>query len=259
MILILSSFVASSPVGGGAQAIALAKLETEAVLAPTVLLGRHPGLGSPGGGLVDPALFESVLAGIEANGVFEKAEAVICGYFADPAQVAVAARTIAAVRAARPGVLIVVDPIMGDAAAGLYVKPEIARAIAQDLVPAADLAAPNAWELGRLTGRVIASPAEAVAGARDLARPVLVSSVPCGRRRIGVVWTDGREAWLASHARREIDPKGAGDLLTALFAAALVAGAAGPDALETAVSDVAQMALGVPVEIALEPLQSPPD
>src|ERR1700722_667639 len=102
MILILSSFVASSAVGGGAQAVALARLDVEIVLAPTVLLGRHPGLGAPGGGAVDPAMFESVLAGIEANGVFARAEAVICGYFADPAQVAAAARTIDAVKAARP-------------------------------------------------------------------------------------------------------------------------------------------------------------
>src|SRR5579859_6709806 len=126
MILILSSFVASSPVGGGAQAVALAKLEVETVLAPTVLLGRHPGLGPPGGG-VDPSMFESVLAGIEANGVFAAAEAVICGYFADPAQVAAAARTIDAVKAARPSAMIVVDPIMGDSVGGLYVKPEVAR------------------------------------------------------------------------------------------------------------------------------------
>src|ERR1700677_2073037 len=135
MILILSSFVASSPVGGGAQALALARLDVESVLAPTVLLGRHPGLGPPGGGTVDPALFESLLAGVAANGMFEQAAAVICGYFSDPAQVAVAGRTIDAVRAARATAMIVVDPIMGDSVGGLYVKPEVARALADELIP----------------------------------------------------------------------------------------------------------------------------
>ena len=253
MILILSSFVASSPVGGGEQVVALARLEVETILAPTVLLGRHPGLGAPGGGPVEPAMFESVLAGIEANGVFARARAVICGYFADPAQVAAAARTIDAVKAARPAAMIVVDPIMGDSVGGLYVKPEVARAIADELVPRADLVAPNAWELGRLTGTVVASPAEALAAARELGRPVLVSSIPVGKA-IGVMWTDGREAWLAAHGRSEIDPKGAGDLLTALFTAALLGGATPADALETAVGDVAATVLNGDVEISLEAL-----
>ncbi|MDB5482215.1 MAG: pyridoxine kinase [Caulobacteraceae bacterium] len=253
MILILSSFVASSPVGGGAQVLALAKLEVESVLAPTVVLGRHPGLGPPGGGPVDAALFESLLAGIEANGVYEGTEAVICGYFADPAQVAIAARTIDAVRAARPAAMIVVDPIMGDSSGGLYVKPEVARALADDLIPRADLIAPNAWELGRLTGTVITSPDEALAAARELGRPALISSIPVGRA-IGVMWTDGREAWLAAHGRATIDPKGAGDLLIALFTAALLGGATTADALETAVSDVAGTLLGGDVEISLEAL-----
>lgn len=254
MILILSSFVAASPVGGGAQALALAKLEVESVLAPTVLLGRHPGLGPPGGGPVDRSMFESLLAGIEADGVFARAEAVICGYFADPAQVVIAARTIDAVRAARPGAMIVVDPIMGDSSGGLYVKVEVARAIAGDLVPRADWLAPNVWELGRLTGSVIASPAEALAAARELGRPALVSSIPVGRAGIGVMWADGDEAWLASHVRTKVDPKGAGDLLTVLFTAALLGGAAPADALETAVSDVAAVVLGRDIEISLEAL-----
>jgi pyridoxine kinase len=253
MILILSSFVASSPVGGGVQALALARLEVESVLAPTVLLGRHPGLGPPGGGPVDAAMFESVLAGIEANGVFAEAEAVICGYFADAAQVAIAARTIDAVRAARPAAMIVVDPIMGDSGSGLYVKPEVALALAADLVPRADLVAPNAWELGRLTGVVVTSPAEALAAARELGRPALVSSIPVSRA-IGVMWTDGEEAWLAAHARADVDPKGAGDLLIALFTAALLGGATPAEALETAVGDAAGGVLGRDVEISLEAL-----
>jgi pyridoxine kinase len=251
MILILSSFVASSRVGGGAQVLALSALEVESVLAPTVLFGRHPGLGPPGGGMVDGAIFQSLLAGIEANGVFRKTDAVITGYFAGPAQVEAAARTIDSVKAARAGAMIVVDPIMGDDGKGLYVKPEVARAIAETLVPRADLVAPNAWELGRLTGHVVVDPAEALAAARTLGRPVLVSSVPVGRR-IGVMWTDGREAWLASHVRARAAANGTGDLLTALFTAAVLGGAAPPDALETAVGDVAALALGREADVTLD-------
>jgi pyridoxine kinase len=253
MILILSSFVASSPVGGGAQALALAGLDVETVLAPTVLFGRHPGLGPPGGGAVDAEIFAGVLAGIEANGVFARVDAVITGYFADPAQIEAAVRTIDAVKAVRPEALIVVDPIMGDTGKGLYVKEPVAQAIATQLVPRADLITPNAWEMERLSGLPTHDAASALIAARSLERAVLTSSVAVGPN-IGVLWVDGREAWLASHARAPSAPNGTGDLLTCLFAAALLGGAAGPDALETAVADVAATVMGDVVAITLENL-----
>ena len=82
---------------------------------------------------------------------------------------------------------------------------------------------------------------------------MLVSSVPVGRR-IGVVWSDGAETWIAHHRRAPSAPNGTGDLLTALFAAALTGGATGPDALETAVGDVAARILGDDADVVLEAL-----
>jgi pyridoxine kinase len=61
------------------------------------------------------------------------------------------------------------------------------------------------------------------APARSLGRPVLVSSIPAGSET-GVLWADAKVAWLATHPRLERVPKGTGDLLAALFAAALVEG-----------------------------------
>jgi pyridoxine kinase len=243
IVLILSSFVAASAVGGGMQAAALAEKRFAPVLVPSVLYGRHPGLGAPGGGPVADDVFEGVLAGIEAEGVFSRAAAVICGYFASAGQVAAAARTIDAVRAASPGARVVVDPIMGDAGKGLYVSEAVADAIAQMLVPRADLITPNAWELERLAG-----PGDALAAARALGRPVLVSSVDRGAE-IGVIWADTGEAWLAVHARVAEAQNGAGDLLTALFTAALVNGAAPREALEAAVGQVAESLVAGPVRM----------
>jgi pyridoxine kinase len=251
MILILSSFVAAGDVGGGAQMTALARLDVDAALAPTVLFGRHPGLGPPGGGTVSAELFSGVLDGLEAAGAFASARALITGYFASAAQVEIAGAAIDRLRRASPSARVVVDPIMGDGDKGLYVPAAVAAAIAQTLAPRADLLAPNAWELQRLTGCVVTDAASALEAAREAARPTLVSSVPVGRR-IGVLWTDGVEAWLASHARAPEVPRGTGDLLTALFTAALVDGAAGPDALETAVADVAALALGGEARVDME-------
>jgi pyridoxine kinase len=78
----------------------------------------------------------------------------------------------------------------------------------------------------------------AVVAARRLGRPVLASSILCGDE-IGVLYVEGEDAWLATHAPVQDAPKGTGDLLTALFTAALIGGFAGPDALGLAVGGVA--------------------
>ena len=242
--LILSSYVASSRVGGAMQALALAQFRFEPILVPTVLYGRHPGWGVPGGGPAPIEMFESMLDGVEANGAFEQVDLVITGYFTSAAQVRAAARAIDAVRAAPRGEgmrkpLVVVDPTMGDSGKGLYVPAEVPPALLAELVRRADFVTPNAWELERLTGMSARSPDAAVAAARLLSRPTLVSSVERGAE-IGVVYADRNEAWFAAHARAAQAPQGTGDLLTALFAAALSEGQPVSYALARAVGGVAE-------------------
>jgi len=237
-VLIISSHVATSDVGGAAQVVALERVGVRTVLVPTVLFGRHPGLGAPGGGPVDLATFEGLLGGIEAAGVFETLSAVITGYFASADQVAAAARAVRTIAAVGPAARLVVDPIMGDRETGLYVREAVACALAAELAPRAWLITPNAWELERLTGRAVVDAPSAVAAARAHGGAVLVSSVDCGGD-IGVVYADLACAWLASHARRTNAPKGTGDLLTVRFVAANLEGASAREALETSVRAVA--------------------
>jgi pyridoxine kinase len=245
LALILSSYVASSRVGGFVQALALAELKIDPILAPTVIFGRHPGWGPPGGGAAPIEMLEGVLAGIEANGLFGAFDLVITGYFAGADQVRAAAKAIDAIRAqpraadGPPRARVIVDPIMGDEGKGLYVKEEVAEAIVAELIPRADLVAPNAWELERLSGVAVGDAAAACDAARRLGRPVLVSSVPLGDE-IGVVYADAREAWLAAHPRAPSAPNGPGDLLVALFAAALIENHPISYALARAVGGVAE-------------------
>lgn len=240
--LILSSFVAASRVGGGAQSLALSVLGIEPVLVPTVLFGRHPGLGAPGGGAVAPEVFRSVLSGIEAKGEFARFSLVLTGYFSHPDQVIAAAEAIDQIRAARKAAgaappLIFIDPILGDDGKGLYVQPAVADAIKAHLVPRADILAPNAWELSFLTGIAITDPITASTAARALKATVIVSSIPSGDQ-IGVVLATPSEAWLASHARLERAPNGVGDLLSALMAYACLGGLTPHQALTQAVGGV---------------------
>ena len=249
LALIISSHVAGSRVGASAQAAALVQFRIDSMIVPTVLYGRHPGWGIPGGAPVPIELIESMLDGIEANGLFSQTDMVITGYFATAAQVRAAARSIDAVRAApREGAApqaparkptIVVDPTMGDAGKGLYVPAEVAEAIAAELIPRADVVACNAWELQHLTGTDAREPQAAVRAARLLNKPTLVSSVQRGNE-IGVVYADRKEAWLAAHAKALRAPNGAGDLLTALYAASILEGQTISYGLARAVGGVAE-------------------
>ena len=179
------------------------------------------------------AVFAGQVEGLIASGLADRADLVITGYFASPGQVMAAASLLDHVAARRPEALRLVDPILGDEDRGLYVAQAAAEALPRELVPRASLLAPNAWELERLTGMRIADAAGALAAARSLGRPVLVSSVPAGSKT-GVLW-----AWLATHPRLERVPKGTGDLLAALFAAGLVEGGAPEAVLGSSVGELA--------------------
>jgi pyridoxine kinase len=231
--------VASSRVGGGAQSMALARLGLEPILVPTVQFGRHPGWGAPGGKPAEADTMAAMLQGVDAQGHMGRLAAVITGYFASADQVAVAAGALATARAASPGALIVVDPVMGDEGAGLYVREAVANAIEASLIPRADVIAPNAWELGRLSDAEVVDVESALRAARSLDRPMLVSSVPADGE-IGTLYVDASGAWLATHARQRTAPKGTGDLLTALFTAARIAGRGPRAALAAAVGGVAE-------------------
>lgn len=242
-ILVLSSFVAASRVGGGAQALALARLGIEPILVPTVLFGRHPGHGPPGGAAVAADTFAAMIDAIEAQGVFETLDAAVTGHFSAPEQVEIAARTLERVKAAAPAAKLIVDPIMGDEDKGLYAREPVAEAIAAALLPRADVIAPNAWELARLAGRPVRDLAEAAAAARALGRPAMVSSIRKDGH-IGALYVGADEAWFAWHAPAAAAPRGTGDLLTAVFAAAVVQGLKPGGALHVAVGAVAEAVAG---------------
>ena len=245
LALILSSHVASSRVGGFVQALALAQLKVDPIVVPTVIYGRHPGWGAPGGAAVPVEAFQGVLDGVEANGLFGLVDVVITGYFASAAQVKAAARAIDAIRGHRrqgaysPKVKVIVDPIMGDTGKGLYVLGEVAEAIVADLVPRADLLTPNVWELERLSGMPVRDAQAVRQAARLLGKPVLASSVPRGQE-IGVVYADANESWLAAHQKAPNAPSGTGDLLVALYAAAMIENQPISYALARAVGGVAE-------------------
>lgn len=247
LVLVISSYVAASRVGGGIAPYVLGPMKVDPVHVPTCLFGRHPGWGPPGGGAVAAETMRQMLEGVQANNLFGLMDAVVTGHFSAPEQVKVACDAIDRIRdtprreshahfPARP--LIIVDPVMGDEAPGLYIKQETAAALMADLVPRADILAPNLWEFARLVGVNIAS----LATAEDVAREArsrggrwLISSVP-SPRGIGVLYVDADVALFAETTRIAGKvPNGTGDMLTLRFTGALVSGMGVEGALADAV------------------------
>ena len=247
LVLVISSYVAGSRVGGGIAPFVLGPMKVDPVHVPTCLFGRHPGWGPPGGAAVDAGMMAGMLEGIEANGLFGMVDAVVTGHFSHPEQVTVAADAIARIRKAPRGKahehapdkpVVIIDPVLGDAGPGLYIKAPVAEALARDLVPLADIVAPNLWEFARLAGVDIAQldSAEDVAWlAREKGGRWLISSVP-SPEGIGVVHVDGAGALLAETplVPGKI-PNGTGDMLSLRFAGGLVSGFGVEGALADAV------------------------
>jgi len=239
LALILSSFVAASRIGGAAQQYVLAAHKIDPVLTPTVMYGRTPARGAKGE-VTPPDVLRRMLGDIEADALFGQVDLIITGHFSSPEQVEIAAGVIERVRGterdgppgARP--LVLVDPILGDAPNGLYVRVDVAGAIEARLVPLADWITPNLWELGYLTDRRIETLEQARDAARALGRPALVTSAPAGPGETGLLYVDRQDAVLFAHPRRPSAPNGTGDLVTASFGAGLVEGMAPVDAAERA-------------------------
>lgn len=246
LVLVISSYVAASRVGGGIAPYVLGPMKVDPVHVPTCLFGRHPGWGPPGGSAVEADVMAKMLEGIEANGLYSLVDAVVTGHFSQPEQVAVARDAIAKIRAAPrgkahrhapPQPIVIVDPVMGDEAPGLYIKEPVAEALMRDLVPLADLVAPNLWEFARLMGAEISSlqTAEDVAAkAKTAGGRWLISSV-LSPKGIGVLHVDREQALLAEtlHIEGKI-PNGTGDMLTLRFAGGLVSGFGAEGALADA-------------------------
>ena len=230
LALILSSFVAASRIGGAAQQYVLAAHKIDPVLAPTVMFGRSPARGGQGE-ITTAEVFQRMLGDIEADAIFGMVDLVITGHFSLPDQVDIAAGVLERVRdAPREGVgngrrpVVVVDPIMGDRPKGLYVPPTVADRIADRLVPLADFITPNMWELDLLSGKDLYTAKDAVAAARALGRPALITSAPAGEGEIGLIYVDAENAVLFAHPEADAAPNGTGDLVTACFGACLING-----------------------------------
>ncbi len=232
-VLAISSQVAYGPVGLTALVPALQAASHEVLAVPTVTLSNHPGHGKPAGLRIDSLQIDSILTALSDLGALKTVDAVLTGYFASAAQVEVVARRIAEIRAANPHLLVLVDPVIGDGDA-LYVQPDIAVAIRDNLLPLATIITPNVFELSWLTGKSLTAEASAIIAARTLApQEILVTSIPDSSSSIATLLvTPDTALHHVSHRYNDV-PHGTGDFLSGLYLAARL-GAPPPQAFATA-------------------------
>jgi pyridoxine kinase len=231
-ILSIQSQVVSARVGNSVAAFAIERLGVKALVLPTTILGRRPDLGVPGGGPVSPETFAALIEGLSGDGRLGEIDAVLSGYLGDAEQAPLILDLVERVKAANPKAIYVCDPVLGDDGA-LFVGNDIADAVINGLWRQADWLAPNAFELGLITGRAIDGLDAARNAARRIGKPMLVSSVRTANG-IGNLYAAPGGDRFCETTRLPHAPKGAGDLLTALFTARRVRGETPAFALEGA-------------------------
>jgi pyridoxine kinase len=218
-VLSISSQVVLGHVGNSAAVFALQRLGHEVWALPTVILAHHPGHDRAVPRVVTRA--RTVAAWLDAllrRGAAAAIDAVLVGYLGEASQAGAIAAALRRLKSSRPGLLVALDPVIGDDGA-LYVAAPVAAALRDSLLPLAGIATPNAFELGWLSGSDVTGPEAAVRAARALGPgEVLVTSAPgappAAVRSLLVTPTAAFacDMPLVAHA-----PHGAGDLMAALY------------------------------------------
>jgi pyridoxine kinase len=222
-VLSIQSQVAYGHVGNSAAVLPLQRLGFDVFAVPTVHLAHHPGYGRWRGFRVQPELLEEILAGLEERAAFPRCAGVLSGYLGAVALADLILRAQRAVRARRPDVVFLCDPVIGDDDVGVFVAAGIPEVIRERLVPAADVITPNRFELAYLAGRPIESLEQAVAAAREVRalgpRLVVATGLVFADRvdEIAVLAESASGGWLVRTPRREGVPHGTGDVFSALF------------------------------------------
>lgn len=246
-VLVVSSEVSRGGIGARAAAFALERLGHAVWLVPTVWMPWHPGHGPSTRLTPDPLAFAEALAEIAESPRAGEIDWVLTGYFADAAQVEATARLVERLRLTTPGLRLVVDPVLGDGEGhgrgGLYVAETLARAVRDRLMPLADVATPNRFELGWLAARAADDTSAAIAAARSLPSPItVVTSAPAMMTRaIGTLLVTADAAVQFEHPSIEGAPHGTGDLFAGLLTARLAEGHPTEAAVTRAVAGVFEM------------------
>lgn len=246
-ILSIQSHVAYGHVGNSAAVFPLQRLGHEVWPIHTVAYSNHLGYPTWRGRVHAPEEAAEILDGLGQLGLFARCDAVLSGYLGERGNGAVVLDAVGRVRAANPNAIYACDPVMGDRGVGLFVKPDVPAIFREQLLPAADMCFPNAFELEFLTGGSTDRLEDALAAADALrlrmragAVVVLTSLLRADRPegRIEVLAVGADAAWLIDAPYHSGPPHGAGDCFAALFVGHYLRSRSVEDALARSVSAI---------------------
>lgn len=239
-VIVISSHVARGSVGNRAAVFALETLGFPVWAVPTVILPWHPGHGRATRIVPDPQQFSALLKDLERAPWLGEVAGVLSGYLGDASQVEAVASLVGAVRARNPRATYICDPVLGDLG-GLYVPEAQAAALRDRLIPIADIATPNRYELEFLSGSAGLDDITATMRAASTLGPakMLVTSAPAMLAgSTGNLLVTPTTTLLAEHRIIERPPNGLGDLTAALFLARLLSGQPLDKALQSTTASV---------------------
>lgn len=221
-VLSIQSQVVYGHVGNSAAAFVLQRQGHAVWQVPTVLFSNHLGKPTFRGRDVPAEQARDLIQGLKELGYLDDVDMLLTGYLGTPDTARLAAELAGIIRAEKPHAIFACDPVMGDDDA-LYVKPDLAEAIAADLVPIADLLLPNIFELSRLTGHIIKTPEAALEAARALqqqagVKVLVATGVPADSPdSIAALALEGGKVHRSEAPRRKLRVSGTGDTFSALF------------------------------------------
>ena len=130
------------------------------------------------------------------------------------------AALVKALKTLNPDAVYLCDPVTGDAS-GLYVPEETAAAIRDHLMPLADIATPNRFELGWLSGRALEDNNAIIEAALQLAATTVVATSAHAMMTgsTGNLLIKMSETIMAEHRLVDGPTNGLGDLTSAIFLA----------------------------------------
>ncbi len=240
-VISIQSQVVFGHVGNSAAVFPMQAAGLEVSAIPTVIFSNTPHYPTLRGAALTRDLFADLIRGAHERDLPKRADYIISGYIGSVEVAELTADFIAEVKVANPGLSYICDPVMGDSGPGLYVPEAIADVMRDRLLPMADVATPNQFELGWLTDMPVTTMTELTAarGALgiDASADLIVSGAalqdtPQGHLESIILGKQGVSRHPTPHL--PIALSGTGDLYTALITAGLGRGRSLPHSVDLA-------------------------
>ncbi|AQZ50988.1 pyridoxal kinase [Martelella mediterranea] len=238
-VISIQSQVVFGHVGNSAALFPMQAAGLEVAAIPTVIFSNTPDYPTLRGRALPPEFFSDLLQGARERGLPERADFILTGYIGSLDVALMVADFVAEAKAVNPRLIYVCDPVMGDAGPGLYVPEAIADVMRDRLLPMADIATPNPFELSWLTGREIATKTDLeqaraflriAPGAHLIATGCLLEDTPADHIESVILGADGASRHPVEHL--PVALPGTGDLFAGLIVAGLARGLPLPQSVE---------------------------